>query len=50
MCGCLGDDAGAAPVDRVEEDLGVVLQPHGEVVHLPGHRRANHQRHDQGYN
>ena len=31
----LGDRATAAPVDRVEEDLGVVLEPHWQVIHLP---------------
>ena len=32
----LGDDPGAAPVDGVEESLGVILEPHGEVGQLPG--------------
>ena len=38
----LSDHAGAAPVDGVEESLGVVLQPHGQVRQLPGttHRLA----------
>ena len=40
----LGDGACAGPVDDVEEDFGVVLQPHGEVVESArlAHQRAPH--------
>ena len=31
----LSDHAGAAPVDGVEESLGVILEPHGQVSKLP---------------